>query len=383
MAHVSGGLSGFLRRKWITVATLGLVLVISGLLGLLLARPSAPEFPFYACPADASSTPTHGNDLRTACPDAQGRGIRLRFFGITTVTLTMEGRSILIDGFFSRPALSQLVLGIQPDVARWEKAQALLRDLPLRSIEAILVAHPHHDHAMDLALVADSAPNAVIHGTPLTHQVAKGWNVELDEKRLVQMKQRFYAGPFQATALPAPHTPSPLVFQACEGRNPEAGWSMPAPLWKFKHDQNHSFLLEHDCGRVLVVPSAAEREEDYPEADVVLLGIGGLGRLPGRSAATVRKYWQQAVVAPRAKLVFLVHWDDFTRPLDLSRAFEPLPALPYLMDNVQWTAGQIRRLLEESPSAQPKVMLLPLAREVELPIYGNCLKARENAVRQP
>lgn len=49
------------------------------------------------------------------------------------------------------------------------------------------------------------------------------------------------------------------------------------------------------------------------QADVVYLGVAQLIR---QRADYINDYWQQAVLSVGARRVVLVHWDDFTQPLD-------------------------------------------------------------------
>lgn len=356
-----------------------LAILVAAVIALANTRATVPNLPVFQCPA-------HALDHTERCEthprrDASSSGaVRLQYFGASTIVLTAQGRSVIVDAFFSRPGWWQLLFtGVDPDSERLRDAFSMIE---LEKIETVMVAHSHHDHAMDVApLAADLKPSAVIRGSSMTHQVAQAWTGSIEEhllaSRLRPIEEEFGAGPFVVKAIEAPHTPNPLMFQIEEGEMPESGWKMPARLWQFKHDVNYSLYFEHECGRILVVPSAAPLGRDYPEADVVLLGIGGLGNLVTRDPELVKDYWKQAVVATRAKLVFLIHWDDFTEPLDFSRPLMPMPALPYLMDEMPWTVRQLEHLtehltLESVSSSKPKLMLLPTATEVELPAYGVC-----------
>ena len=92
----------------------------------------------------------------------------------------------------------------------------------------------------------------------------------------------------------APHTDSPLDFPGSVRSPP----GVPAPLWKFRLDENFSFLVQHARGSLLIVPSAGLRDGGYgASADVVLLGVGGIGGWFRRCETCLGELWDQTVRA--------------------------------------------------------------------------------------
>jgi L-ascorbate metabolism protein UlaG (beta-lactamase superfamily) len=73
------------------------------------------------------------------------------------------------------------------------------------------------------------------------------------------------------------------------------------------------------------------------QADVVLLGIGGLGT---KDEAYREAYWREVVAATRPRLLVPIHWDDFTLPLD-----RPLQPMPTLLDDF---GGSMRFLIAQA-----------------------------------
>ncbi|NNC56858.1 MAG: hypothetical protein HKO12_04830, partial [Woeseiaceae bacterium] len=65
-------------------------------------------------------------------------------------------------------------------------------------------------------------------------------------------------------------------------------------------------------------------------ADVVMLGIGGLGSL-GQSYA--ERYWQGLITATGAHSVYPIHFDDFTKP------FGEIVAQPKILGNLMTISG--------------------------------------------
>jgi hypothetical protein len=73
-------------------------------------------------------------------------------------------------------------------------------------------------------------------------------------------------------------------------------------------------------------------------AEVAYLGVGQLGVQPERY---IRQYWNETVRTVGARLVVLIHWDDFFRPLT-----KPVRALPYAGDDLDVTMRVLTALAE-------------------------------------
>jgi len=121
------------RIALIAIATVSLLAGSAGY--VLLSHPSTePYAPLELQPA--------------ALPLPPGR-LMARFFGVGTVVLDDGETAIMTDGFFSRPGKLQLLAArIAPDEERI--ARGLQRG-GISWLAAVLVAHSHHDHAMDAA----------------------------------------------------------------------------------------------------------------------------------------------------------------------------------------------------------------------------------------
>jgi glyoxylase-like metal-dependent hydrolase (beta-lactamase superfamily II) len=83
-------------------------------------------------------------------PPGRNSSLSVRFFGTSTILITDGSASIMTDGFFSRPSFFKLATSIFPDA---EEIDFALQNGPSK-IDAIFVAHSHHDHAMDSGVVA-------------------------------------------------------------------------------------------------------------------------------------------------------------------------------------------------------------------------------------
>lgn len=97
--------------------------------------------------------------------------VTVSFLGVSTV-LFDDGRSaILTDGFFSRPSLPKtLVRPLRSDMGRIDAA---LRRAGITTLDAVLCAHSHYDHALDSAAVA-LRTDAVLVGGSSTGFIGQG-----------------------------------------------------------------------------------------------------------------------------------------------------------------------------------------------------------------
>ena len=248
-------------------------------------------------------------------------GLRARFFGVTTLQIDDGETAVMTDGFFSRPGLMQFLFGkIAPDPARIDTA---LQSGKVSKLAAVLVAHSHHDHAMDSAFVAERT-GALLVGSASTANIGRGHGLANDRIRIVKHGDKLSFGRFTIEIFESPHSPNPLYTgEITEPLRP------PAKGSAYREGGNYAYLLRHDRGTILIQASANFVPGLFRnvKADVVFLGIAPLGK---QTELFVRDYWREVVMATGAKLVILIHWDDFLRPLD-----EPLVPMPLLLDDFE------------------------------------------------
>lgn len=106
------------------------------------------------------------------------------FFGVSTLLFNDGKTQILIDGFFSRPSLSQVLfhkIRSQP-----EMIQQIIQQQHLYHTQAILVTHSHYDHALDIAELGKQITNTKIIGSSSTLNIARGGQVS--EQQLIQVQ---------------------------------------------------------------------------------------------------------------------------------------------------------------------------------------------------
>ncbi|HEX5310799.1 MBL fold metallo-hydrolase [Aquabacterium sp.] len=249
--------------------------------------------------------------------------------GVSTVSVSDGKHTVMTDGFFSRPDFFHLVLGVSPNESRINKALAAGK---ITSLDALLVAHSHHDHAMDVGVVAMKT-GAIVIGTRSVANIALGSGLPASRTKTVLGGETIELGQFKVHVISSPHSANP-VFPG-EITSP---LDTPSGIGKYKEGGNFSYLIEHPKGRVLVHASANYRPGMYAgmRADVVFLGVGLLGK---QSDAFIRDYWREVVQTTGAKIVVPVHWDDFTVSLD-----RPLKPTGRLFDKVDEALAAVGKL---------------------------------------
>ena len=288
-------------------------------------------------------------DCPAPVPPPPGQ-VSVRFLGVSTLLIEDHQTQILLDGFFSRPNLLAVALGkIEPSLDRIQ--EGLCRARIGRPV-AVLVAHGHYDHAMDSAEIVARRGGLLV-GSESVMNIGRGRR--LGEESLVSLegRQTFRAGCFHVTALPAPHaSPDRWEGDITEPLKP------PVRTAHYRSGGAFAFILERGGLRILVHPSAGSYPGLYrrERADIVFLGIGGLGV---KDPAVTQALWRDAVARTQARDVYAIHWDNFSRSLD-----KDLVAIPWPFENVPRT---LRRLQAMGSTGEPPVSVkLPRAYETLL-----------------
>ena len=250
---------------------------------------------------------------------AGGSGLRVMFFGVTTLVFYDGDTAIMTDGFFSRPSLFALARRIAPDR---ERIRADLAAAGISRLAAVIPVHSHYDHAMDAPEVA-RVTGAALLGSESTANIGRGDGLPEAQIRVVRDGERIAFGRFRVTMILSRHFPHGVAMG--EIRSP---LTPPARATAYLDGGAYSVLIEHEGKSILIQGSAGYVQGRLVgrHADVVFLGIAGLSRMDeGYRAA----YWREVVEAVKPSRVVPIHWDDFTRPLH-----EPLVAFPRFFDDL-------------------------------------------------
>ncbi|NQU37743.1 MAG: MBL fold metallo-hydrolase [Actinobacteria bacterium] len=297
-------------------------------------------------------------DYAIPCPvgeDADGE-LRAVFLGVSTIALTDGETTIMTDGFFSRPPMTQ-VLGrrIRSNSARIDAA---LRVSGVVDVAALFVAHSHYDHALDSPAVAWRTGAKMV-GSESTMNIGRGWGLAEDKMCLPNLDEPMRFGNFRVQVILSEHSPHPKFTGFIT--DPVVA---PARVGAYKMAECYSFHITHasESGKVrrlVIHPSAGFIPGMFDDfgADVIFLGAGPLGKQSEQFRAD---YWQATVGTLGSQRVYPIHWDDFTHPLG-----RELIAMPYFADNFNVTLKMLKRHKEvdgvEYAIPEPFVTIDPFA----------------------
>lgn len=255
--------------------------------------------------------------------------VTVTWFGVTTLLFDDGETQILIDGFMSRPSLFETLLGI-PVSSDAPMINFVLNEYRIQRLAAIIPAHSHYDHAMDIGAIANRSSASII-GSETTANIARGAGVPEDQIVVVDDATPYTFGSFTVTLIPSVHAPiGPRGSVPLPGTVDEP-LETPAQITAWRVGTAFSIVVAHPKGTTIVQGSAGyvAGALDKVQADVVMLGVGLLESL-GRDYA--EGYWQSLVTATGATRVFPIHFDDYTQP------FGEIELFPALLDNFVNTA---------------------------------------------
>jgi L-ascorbate metabolism protein UlaG (beta-lactamase superfamily) len=256
-------------------------------------------------------------------------GLSATWLGVTTVLIDDGETQVLIDGFFSRPALADGILRrpVTNDAAIINYA---LHEFDMRRLAAIVPVHSHFDHAMDVGEIAKRT-NASILGSESTANIARGAGVPEDQVVVAGNGEVYDFGQFKVRLLESRHGPIGWRGSVPLPGTIDAPLEFPAPLQSMRVGTAWTVVVDHPLGTILVQGSSGfvAGALEGVRADLVLLCSYGLSSL-GRDYA--QRYWQEFVTTTGARAVMPMHFDDFTRP------FGEVVPFPRLLDNIETTA---------------------------------------------
>jgi len=258
-------------------------------------------------------------------PDA----VTVTWLGVTTLLFDDSETQILIDGFFSRPTLTEILLDLPVDNNAAQINYAM-NEFRMRRLAAIIPVHSHFDHAMDIGEIANRSSASIL-GTESTAEIARGAGVPEDQITVVEGTASFQFGNFTVTLRPVNHAPIGWGGEVPFDGKIEEPLTMPQPVSAWRMGGAYTIIIEHPQGTALVQGSAAYKKYDLRDiaADAVFLGVGALHSL-GRDYAEL--YWQHTVTATGSHSVYPIHFDDFTQP------FGEITLSPRAVDNFEKTA---------------------------------------------
>lgn len=275
--------------------------------------------------------------------------LTVKFFGTSTLLFDDGQSQILIDGFFSRPPLSQVFFQkIQSSSAQIDQ---VVKEQHLERVKAILVTHSHYDHALDIAELGHRIPQATIVGSPSTLNIARGGHVAETQLKQIKNFKKLYFGKFTITTIPSQHTP-PTPVNNDLGEAILEPLTQPAKFSAFKEGGSFDYLIEHHGYRVLVKASTGMIPNQLKNLNVDTLFLG-IAQLSKQNPRDQQEYLEHSLGALNPKVVIPIHWDNFFQALD-----QPLTFLPNIADN---SPESLKILIKKADQQNTKVVLLTQA----------------------
>jgi L-ascorbate metabolism protein UlaG (beta-lactamase superfamily) len=282
--------------KRVASYTVTIVAIITGLSVLLwYDRPSLDEIDWPPPPRPATTS---------------AHTVTATRLGVATLLFDDGETQILIDGFFSRPSIADVLLNrnIGNDAAAINFA---MNEFRMRRLAAVIPVHSHFDHAMDIGAIANRSSASIL-GSESSAAIARGAGVP-DDQIIVAVENQPYAfGNFKVTLRPSVHAPIGWRGTVPLNGRIEAPLTMPQTIRAFRVGQTYTIIIEHPDGTVLVQGSAGciEGELQGIAADVVMLSIGQLTLL---SKEYAQECWRNIVTMTGAHAVYPIHFDDYTQ----------------------------------------------------------------------
>lgn len=256
--------------------------------------------------------------------------VTVTWLGVTTLLFDDGETQILIDGFFSRPTLADILLRrpVDNDAPQINYA---MNEFRMRRLAAIIPVHSHFDHAMDVGAIANRSSASIL-GSESTAQIARGAGVPEDQIIVVEGRKIFEFGKFRVTMHPSRHAPVGWRGSVPMDGTIDTPLKTPQPVSAWRMGGAYTIVIEHPQGVAVVQGSAGFTKYAlrHVAADVVLLGVAQLDAL-GKDYAEV--YWQHVVTATGSHSVYPIHFDDFTKP------FGSIELPPKFIDNFEKTAS--------------------------------------------
>jgi L-ascorbate metabolism protein UlaG (beta-lactamase superfamily) len=262
--------------------------------------------------------------------------VRSVFLGTSTVYVTDGSCGILIDGFLTRPSLLRVALGhIAPNP---ERITSGLSRGGIEQLDALFVAHSHHDHVMDSPEIVKRL-GGTLYGSGSTVNVGRGANLAEESMVVIADGDEITVGTFTVRVFEGLHSPGDHFPGTID-----APLVPPTRASNYRTDACYSFLITHSTGSMLIHPSAnfVPHTFDGLKVDFLYLGVGLLG---AQQRQFQDDYWQHVVQATGPARIVPVHWDNFGR--SLARKLRPMP---FFMDKF----GRTRKLLNQK-SAESRI----------------------------
>jgi len=300
----------------------------------------------------------------TASPEIPDGSVTVRYTGTSTLLFSDGETDWMVDGWFSRFAPLEFMFSkIGPD----EEAIALgLERNHVDRLAVVIPIHSHFDHAMDAPEVARRT-GAILLGSPSTANIGRGWGLDESQIRIAVGGEPVRFGEFTITLIETKHFAFPdpaLAERALADPLIDEPLVPPVSALDYRVGQPYAIHVSHPLGRWLIQGSAGYIEGGLSgyDADVVFLGVGGLG---AQTEAYREAYWRETVTAIGARRVIPVHWDSLTGPAE-GPFTGPVRASSFVNSS---GGAQTLEFLKAKEASQPDLQFSTLPRFDEVVLF--------------
>lgn len=288
-------------------------------------------------PIDAGVSPLPPRD-----PAYQAE-LQIRYLGAAGVLIKRGDESLLTAPFFSNPSIPRVLFGL-PIKALPEEIDRFLGPQDkddLAAVTAVLVAHAHYDHLMDVPYIKDKfLPNAKIYGSDtmkytlaaFSTQVRADDVVSVEEKAWSVSEPEFPRGPpawvypssnrrLRFLALKSEHAPVIFGLKFFEGSYSAPLREAPTTAYGWLEGQTLAYLIDflgpdektvefrihfQDAASTAPLgfpPKFSERPHDQKRVDVAIVCMPGYSQ--------VEHYPEKIVERLNPRFVVITHWENF------------------------------------------------------------------------
>ena len=255
-----------------------------------------------------------------AAPARSVNGVRITYLGTNGYQFETGGHALLVDPYFSRIGISQMLFAsqVRPDQRRVPEA---LKHLSPKA-DAVLVTHAHVDHLFDVAIVMQkTGARLIASSTAVALANAAGASAARTDAVTSGDVRQF--GPWKIHVLAAQHDrvfPIGVPFSGNrKGNGPPkraSDWVCGEPL---------AFLIEAGGKRIYI--DSGGRPSLLPAASIGPVDLAILGAaLPDSRARFI-----ETVRRLRPRYILPSHQDNFFQPLDRGFAFGSLTDFPRVL----------------------------------------------------
>ena len=245
-------------------------------------------------------------------------GVSVTFLGNTTLYISDGEENILIDGFLSRPSIFKTFTGrLKSDKGQILKHLDLER---MKALDAILVTHTHHDHALDAPAISTMCVRCKAYGSEsygnlhramlANDESTLGWSD--NKSKTIPGFQNFTVTFFKASHVKVRPTKifHRIAQRAIKGKIATLT-SAPNRYSDFKMGEVFGLAIEHPHGNILVSTSAGPLHgmPDGFDADIAFVSVGLLNE---SSKIDLKDYWG-TIVQANPETIVPIHWDNFSK----------------------------------------------------------------------